>query len=152
MASQQQQQQQHLQSSGRGGAGNILHSTQSPALQPGDLETPTLKTAVVTTGRGGSGNMAENSDPAGTRKRQDVEPVVRHESDRPTPTGRGGMGNFFDKEKSPEPAAEAAAAAPRARAQEAGQAATKPAPEAAAGWADKGKNLLFGNSAAGEKK
>lgn len=63
-----------LQSSGRGGAGNIVDSASSPKIQPQDLQTPTLKTAVVTTGRGGSGNMAKNTDPAETRLRQDVEP------------------------------------------------------------------------------
>lgn len=63
-------------SSGRGGAGNFVDSTQSPRLQPEDLQTPTLKTPVVTTGRGGSGNMAKNVDPAETRARQDVQPWV----------------------------------------------------------------------------
>lgn len=61
-------------SSGRGGAGNFVDSTKSPKLQPEDLQTPTLKTSVVTTGRGGSGNMAKNVDPVETRARQDVTP------------------------------------------------------------------------------
>lgn len=64
----------NLQSSGRGGAGNIRDSSQTPQIQAQDLQTPTLKTAVVTTGRGGQGNMAKNSDPVETRLRQDVEP------------------------------------------------------------------------------
>lgn len=64
----------HLQSSGRGGAGNIVEASKSPKIQPEDLQTPTLKTDVITTGRGGSGNMAKNKDPAETRARQDVEP------------------------------------------------------------------------------
>lgn len=64
----------HLQSTGRGGAGNIGDLTKSPKIQPKDLETPTLKTSVVTTGRGGLGNMAPNKDPAQTRARQDVAP------------------------------------------------------------------------------
>ncbi len=51
----------HLQSSGRGGAGNIIDSTKSPRSSK-DLETPTLKTSVETTGRGGTGNMAKNTD------------------------------------------------------------------------------------------
>lgn len=63
-------------SSGRGGAGNFVDSTKSPKLQPEDLQTPTLKTSVVTTGRGGSGNMAKNVDPMETRARQDVQPYV----------------------------------------------------------------------------
>ena len=64
----------NLHSSGRGGAGNIVDSTRSPKLQPEDLQTPTLKTSVVTTGRGGTGNMAKNKDPVETRLRQDVAP------------------------------------------------------------------------------
>jgi hypothetical protein len=63
-----------LASSGRGGAGNFVDSSKSPKILPKDLETPTLKTSVVTTGRGGSGNMAANTDAAETRARQDVEP------------------------------------------------------------------------------
>jgi hypothetical protein len=65
-----------LQSSGRGGAGNIRESSKSVPVNTVDLQTPTLKTAVVTTGRGGSGNMAKNTDPVETRLRQDVEPYV----------------------------------------------------------------------------
>lgn len=63
-------------SSGRGGAGNFVDSAATPKVQPEDLQTPTLKTSVVTTGRGGSGNMAKNTDPVATRARQDVEPYV----------------------------------------------------------------------------
>lgn len=61
-----------LASHGRGGAGNIKDATKSPQLQPSDLETPTLKKPIVTTGRGGTGNMAKNTDPVETRLRQDV--------------------------------------------------------------------------------
>jgi hypothetical protein len=39
---------------------------------PVTLETPTLKTDVYTTGRGGSGNMAKNNDPEAARRAQDV--------------------------------------------------------------------------------
>ncbi|KAK1782084.1 hypothetical protein QBC45DRAFT_389990 [Copromyces sp. CBS 386.78] len=88
----------HLQSSGRGGAGNIVDSSKSPRILPKDLQTPTLKTAMVTTGRGGNGNMAKNSDPVETRRRQDVEPVVRRESFGVTHVGRGGTGNVFTAE------------------------------------------------------
>lgn len=114
-------------SSGRGGAGNFVDSTQSPRLQPEDLQTPTLKTPVVTTGRGGSGNMAKNVDPAETRARQDVQPwvffffwfffnhnlfqvvagrltnnrVARRESyGAQHHSGRGGAGNFFKSSSS----------------------------------------------------
>ena len=41
-------------------------------LDPVTLETPTLKGEVYTTGRGGSGNMARNDDPAAARRAQDV--------------------------------------------------------------------------------
>lgn len=64
----------HLQSTGRGGAGNIGDITKSPKILPKDLETPTLKTPMVTTGRGGSGNITPNKDPAETRALQDVGP------------------------------------------------------------------------------
>ncbi|KAG8165438.1 hypothetical protein KVR01_005713 [Diaporthe batatas] len=86
---------QHNVSSGRGGAGNFVDSTKSPKIQPADLETPTLKTNLVTTGRGGAGNMAANVDPAETRARQDVNPVVRRESQGAQHSGRGGAGNVF---------------------------------------------------------
>ena len=50
------------------------HSTlDGPAI---DLETPTLKTDIYTTGRGGSGNMARNNDPAEARRAQDVTAYV----------------------------------------------------------------------------
>ncbi|KAL1856248.1 hypothetical protein VTK73DRAFT_8412 [Phialemonium thermophilum] len=88
----------HLHSSGRGGAGNIVDSTKSPKLKPQDLETPTLKASVVTTGRGGSGNMAKNTDPAETRALQDVEPVPRRMSHGATHVGRGGTGNVVSQE------------------------------------------------------
>ncbi|TLD27040.1 hypothetical protein PspLS_04864 [Pyricularia sp. CBS 133598] len=82
-------------SSGRGGAGNIVDKTKSPRIEPKDLETPTLKTSVVTTGRGGTGNMAKNVDPAETRAMQDVAPVPRQELSGGTHVGRGGTGNVF---------------------------------------------------------
>ncbi|KAK3395888.1 hypothetical protein B0T20DRAFT_509596 [Sordaria brevicollis] len=88
----------HLKSSGRGGAGNIVDSSKSPRIQPEDLQTPTLKSTMVTTGRGGTGNMAKNSDPVETRRRQDVEPVVRRDSFGATHIGRGGTGNVFTAE------------------------------------------------------
>jgi len=40
-----------------------------------DFQTPTLKESnVITTGRGGSGNMAANLDDEEKRRRQDVVP------------------------------------------------------------------------------
>ncbi|KAH6634440.1 hypothetical protein B0J18DRAFT_19838 [Chaetomium sp. MPI-SDFR-AT-0129] len=83
----------HLQSSGRGGAGNIVDASKTPPLQPADLKTPTLKTSMVTTGRGGTGNFAANLDADEKRRRQDVEPVVRRQSHGAQHIGRGGTGN-----------------------------------------------------------
>ena len=40
-----------MASHGRGGAGNMAESSKSPRIQASDLETPVLKTAMVTTGR-----------------------------------------------------------------------------------------------------
>jgi hypothetical protein len=67
---------QHYQSSGRGGAGNIVDSSKTQQLQPEDLQTPTLKTSMVTTGRGGTGNFAVGLDAEEKRRRQDVVPYV----------------------------------------------------------------------------
>ena len=50
--------------------GNIGSSTHDG--DPVTLETPTLKGEVYTTGRGGSGNMAKNTDPEAARRAQDV--------------------------------------------------------------------------------
>ena len=51
----------------------MAKASESPKLTASDLQTPTLKTSVVTTGRGGQGNMAKNTDPRETRLRQDIE-------------------------------------------------------------------------------
>ncbi len=84
-----------LVSHGRGGAGNYAHSTKFDKVSTKDLQTPCLKSAVVTTGRGGSGNMLKNDDPAETRLRQDVQPVPRRSSSNTTHIGRGGAANIF---------------------------------------------------------
>ena len=85
-----------MTSQGRGGAGNFTDSSKSAKIDPKDLQTPTLKTDVVTTGRGGQGNMAKNTDPTATRALQDVEPVTRRESMGATHVGRGGGGNIVN--------------------------------------------------------
>ncbi|KAK3905844.1 hypothetical protein C8A05DRAFT_41268 [Staphylotrichum tortipilum] len=82
-----------FQSSGRGGAGNIVDSSKTQPIQPEDLQTPTLKTSMVTTGRGGTGNFAVGLDAEEKRRRQDVVPVVRRDSQGATHVGRGGTGN-----------------------------------------------------------
>ncbi|KAK3337037.1 hypothetical protein B0T19DRAFT_396698 [Cercophora scortea] len=127
----------HLQSSGRGGAGNIVDSSMSPKMLPQDLQTPTLKTSVVTTGRGGTGNMAKNSDPVETRLRQDVEPVVRRSSQGATHIGRGGTGNVFKGEEA-QAAKRELEKGTSAIADEAVTSRNEP------GWAEKGRNLFFG--------
>lgn len=63
-------------SHGRGGAGNINSSLTNKPIDAADFETPTLKGEVYTTGRGGSGNMAKNLDPAEARRAQDVIGLV----------------------------------------------------------------------------
>lgn len=55
---------------GRGGAGNIGYT--ATEVDPTDLQTPTLKGEVYTTGRGGTGNMAKNTDAEEARRAQDV--------------------------------------------------------------------------------
>ncbi|KAK1752432.1 hypothetical protein QBC47DRAFT_363207 [Echria macrotheca] len=138
----------NLQSSGRGGAGNIRESSKSTPVNPVDLQTPTLKTAVVTTGRGGSGNMAKNTDPVETRLRQDVEPVIRRDSQGATHIGRGGSGNVFnagsDEAEAAKRELEKAASAVVGGDKEDGKKGGEQQEKEAAGWAEKGKNLLFG--------
>lgn len=91
------------QSHGRGGAGNI-NAAPSPSLQPTDLQTPTLKSALYTTGRGGSGNMAINDplNPAEARAAQDVEAPAHHSKEMQGTYhwGRGGEGNMTTVGKS----------------------------------------------------
>ncbi|KAL5614889.1 hypothetical protein BROUX41_004968 [Berkeleyomyces rouxiae] len=87
-------------SHGRGGVGNMADKRLSPPLTAADLSTPTVKTAVYSTGRGGSGNMARNIDPLETRMRQDVEEVPRRRlSGSVQHSGRGGAGNIVNVEE-----------------------------------------------------
>ncbi|KAF4637092.1 hypothetical protein G7Y89_g994 [Cudoniella acicularis] len=80
-------------SHGRGGAGNI--GTAESDLDPISLETPTIKSEVYTTGRGGSGNMTKNNDPEAARRAQDVVGNPRRESTSSSHVGRGGAANVF---------------------------------------------------------
>ncbi|KAI5307042.1 hypothetical protein KEM55_008427 [Ascosphaera atra] len=84
---------------GRGGAGNIAAAKNMERPQSKDLETPTIKADVYTTGRGGSGNMVANNDPKIARIRQDVEapPSLTNgkEGDRKILLGRGGAANLY---------------------------------------------------------
>ncbi|KAF4976932.1 hypothetical protein FZEAL_6467 [Fusarium zealandicum] len=133
-----------LSSHGRGGAGNMADSAQSPKANPDEFKTPVLKGTVVTTGRGGTGNMAKNDDPLETRKRQDVEAVPRRPSAGAQHGGRGGAGNFF---KDNEAELTRKASNEDAISEEDGPAA-KPKPATPAeSLAQKGKNWLFGKKA-----
>lgn len=87
---------------GRGGAGNA-HKEDEAASPPDPGTVPTLKNKFYTTGRGGSGNMAENDlkHPEIARRRQDVDvtpaPLVVENN---FPTGRGGAGNIHNLTRS----------------------------------------------------
>lgn len=94
-------------STGRGGAGNIKLSSEipSPQLVPQGSNTPKLTTPKVTTGRGGYGNMVDNSDPQLTRKLQDVERSKENDlhavaSNKLFTVGRGGFGNVISNTRS----------------------------------------------------
>ncbi|GAB1310442.1 hypothetical protein MFIFM68171_00652 [Madurella fahalii] len=136
----------NLQSSGRGGAGNIVDSSKAPQLHPEDLKTPTLKTtAMVPTGRGGTGNMAANLDAEEKRRLQDVEPVVRRDSHGATHFGRGGTGNVIKPGGADDDSAPAREPGPA----EKGQHEKDGSPASAdkneePGLVEKSKNLLFG--------
>jgi hypothetical protein len=68
--------------------------------KPEDLTTPTLKSKAYTTGRGGTGNMAQNDPqrPEVARAAQDVEgPAKVSEPTGPTHYGRGGAANIIEK-------------------------------------------------------
>lgn len=57
-------------------AGNFGSSAKDKPVDPTSLETPTIKTKVYTTGRGGQGNMAKNDSPEEARRAQDVTAYV----------------------------------------------------------------------------
>ncbi|KAI4173720.1 MAG: hypothetical protein LQ348_006492 [Seirophora lacunosa] len=90
-------------SHGRGGLGNIGPTVNS-AAKPANLITPTVKTPIYTTGRGGSGNMKHNDPkhPEVARRNQDVTappPAKRRGiaggGGRVARTGRGGVANIL---------------------------------------------------------
>lgn len=95
-------------STGRGGSGNIKASSEipSPKLVPQGSNTPKLTTSKITTGRGGYGNMVDNSDPNLTRKLQDVDgrktenELYAVASNKSFSVGRGGFGNVVSKTRS----------------------------------------------------
>ncbi|MCJ1234105.1 hypothetical protein MMC14_002063 [Varicellaria rhodocarpa] len=88
------QRSQPMASFGRGGAGNI--SSAQDSLPP-DLVTPTIKSNMYTTGRGGQGNMAKNNpySPKIARESQDVVAPPRRLSQGDFHYGRGGAANVL---------------------------------------------------------
>jgi len=103
------------------------------------LDTPTLKGDVYTTGRGGSGNMARNSDPEAARRAQDVGGHPRRESTHSTHVGRGGAANVFRPSQ-----AEVEAAKRENKVCEEAVADEKAEGWAVKGLADRGKEFLSG--------
>ncbi|KAK4168513.1 hypothetical protein QBC43DRAFT_341224 [Cladorrhinum sp. PSN259] len=143
----------NLQSSGRGGAGNMRDNSKN-TTKIEDLQTPTLKEAsVITTGRGGSGNMAANLDEEEKRRRQDVAPVARRPSHGAVHIGRGGGGNVVnaeeekaraqDQARTPTPP-QSAADSNKLEKTASSESAREGSSEEQLSWAEKGKNLLFG--------
>jgi len=81
---------------GRGGAGNV--TTKSEKIPSANVETtPTLKSKMYTTGRGGSGNMAKNDleHPEEARRAQDVDIPGLTLPEGSHHTGRGGAANTY---------------------------------------------------------
>lgn len=80
--------------------GNInSRPTSETSPNPSELQTPTIKSDLYTTGRGGSGNIAANdkSNPSRARAAQDVEPPAHldREPEGHFHWGRGGEGNLM---------------------------------------------------------
>lgn len=70
-----------------------------------DLVTPTLKSDLYTTGRGGQGNMAKNDYGQEARAAQDVETPAAHSRNTEGESyhyGRGGAANITKKNEAQE--------------------------------------------------
>ncbi|KZF26838.1 hypothetical protein L228DRAFT_243365 [Xylona heveae TC161] len=147
-------------SHGRGGAGNMGTDT-GDRISAEDLVTPTIKSDMYTTGRGGTGNMAKNENPQVARESQDVEEPPRPQSRGEMHVGRGGAANVVRESDEIKAAAkeEAKVEAKREEQQAKAVAAQTPATNGTQapgdedkkknkhefrGWADKGKDFLFG--------
>ncbi|KAL7267530.1 hypothetical protein RUND412_009878 [Rhizina undulata] len=131
-----------VMSHGRGGAGNIGVDENGFKESEKDLKIPTLKSAVYTTGRGGTGNMALNDPehPDRARAAQDVEEAPRPPSKTEFFGGRGGAGNIVN----PLDAEQAAAHEEEERQRLAKNAPVDHSKIDYRGWADRGKDFLFG--------
>ncbi|CDO94987.1 unnamed protein product [Kluyveromyces dobzhanskii CBS 2104] len=109
-------------STGRGGAGNVITSSEkpSPKVVTQGSQTPNIISPIYSTGRGGAGNMRRNVDPIMTRTAQDVDDddvidvvssnhtgnIQKVKSRRPSEPpknisiGRGGAGNILSPKSS----------------------------------------------------
>ncbi|KAI9832408.1 MAG: hypothetical protein M1819_004397 [Sarea resinae] len=120
-----------------------------------DLSTPTIKSDMYTTGRGGSGNMAKNDpeNPRIARESQDVEGVPMRDSTGDVHFGRGGAANVI---KPPEDEAALAreenerVARALANQHDAPIVEEEGRTEDVRGWADKGKDFLLGRRRRGK--
>ncbi|KII83323.1 hypothetical protein PLICRDRAFT_180580 [Plicaturopsis crispa FD-325 SS-3] len=92
-----------LQSSGRGGAGNIRSSSVSrePEIIPARGRAAVNPAQAISTGRGGAGNIRSPSRDAhadlisSDKAEFGTDAVIRHDSDEGVhSTGRGGLGNI----------------------------------------------------------
>ncbi|KAI9814772.1 MAG: hypothetical protein M1827_003038 [Pycnora praestabilis] len=127
-----------------------------------DLVTPTIKTDVYTTGRGGTGNMAKNDplNPELARESQDVNGLPRRQSEAETHFGRGGAANTVKPSEEEIAMAKEEKVGWEKKVKEQQQ---QPVPKDKAdpkvpkeqrdvrGWADKGKDMLFGKNRRGSK-
>lgn len=84
---------------GRGGAGNV--GPVDNVETEDNLKIPVLKSPVYTTGRGGNGNMAQNDPnyPEKARLAQDVEEAPKTFGNGDFHAGRGGAGNVMNPEE-----------------------------------------------------
>jgi len=98
-----------LQSTGRGGFGNIRQPSESrdrPADGPDDFSVTrgrepianTNPNVMYSTGRGGAGNLRSPSRDASkgpdAREREVIKEFAQHHGEIPASTGRGGLGNI----------------------------------------------------------
>jgi len=130
---------------GRGGGGNIREAPDAYKGSEEDRRIPTLKSAVYTTGRGGTGNMAINdpNHPENTRIAQDVE-AVPSAVPNDFHGGRGGAGNvvYLDDNESDANTMVEEALPPPSPEDEKARLADGEAKRDYRGWADRGKDLL----------
>ncbi|EPS44522.1 hypothetical protein H072_1505 [Dactylellina haptotyla CBS 200.50] len=126
-------------STGRGGAGNFSND---PETEDEDFATPPIKSPVYTSGRGGTGNMQNNDfeHPEYARAAQDVEMVARRPSTSDYHGGRSGAGNVF----SPSEEEYLAAEDYEKRVKYDRSIQVDHSRHDYRGWADKGKDFLFG--------